>query len=126
MDKKLHKYSSLRKAVTCNKVGIYVSIANTNQSRMTGLSHTASLPDNEGMLFDFTQDQSISLWMPNMNYNLSVAFITAEGKIIDIQSMSKDNPTRLHSSPIPVRYALEVNEGFFNKNNIKTGDIISL
>ena len=78
----------------------------------------------DGLLFLIGGDKQ-SFWMKNCKFNISLAFMTENKIIVGIQNMFKDAPTRLHSSPIPIRYALEVSEGFFAQNGISVGDKIS-
>jgi len=126
MFKRFAKYSMGHKILRCNEVTIKVLVANTESARAKGLSGTSQIAPDEGMLFDFGAEQPISMWMKNCKFDMSIAFITKNGVIVDIQDMSKDTPTRLHHSPISVKYALEVNKGFFARHNIATGDKISI
>lgn len=115
------------KELRCNGVSIWAKVADTDKTRTEGLAGVASLPDHQGMLFDFHDEQSVSFWMKGVNaLDLSIAFITKTGVIVDIQDMNAAAPTILHSSPIPVRYALEVPQGYFTRHNIALGDKISL
>ena len=111
--------------IRCNNVTIKAMVADTDETRQRGLAGVADLPDDYGMLFDFGQEQPTTFWMKGCKQDLSVAFITKYGVIVDIQEMSLRNPTTLHYSPVPVRYALETNPGFFTRHNIAPGDKIS-
>lgn len=129
MLRKLSKYDLRSARVEIPQVKnciINVKVANTAMSRMQGLSGQQNLPEGEGLLLDFGQDESVSLWMPDMYFNLSAAFISSDGRIVGITNMSKDQPFQSHSSPAPVRYALEVPEGFFEKHGVKVGDTVSI
>lgn len=116
-----YKYGEIR----CKGIVIRVAIADTDESRQKGLAGVATMPDNYGMLFDFGEERSVAFWMKGCLQDLSIAFITKHGTIVDIQKMSTKNPTRLHSPLIPVRYALEVTPEFFTRHNIVPGDKIS-
>jgi uncharacterized membrane protein (UPF0127 family) len=85
------------------------------------MGRRAKLAENAGMLFVFGQEQRISVWMKNTYIFLSIAFVDAEGRIVDIQDMQPLD-TRLHVSAEPARYALEVNQGFFAERGIGVGD----
>jgi len=126
MLRKLSKYDLPNAKLICKDCEILVQIANTPRSREKGLSGVDFLSENEGMLFDFEIPQYISLWMPNMSFDLSVAFIDTFGTIVDLQDMFKDQPNIVHTSSVPAQYALEVNLGFFEKNNIRVGDTVFL
>ena len=83
-----------------------------------------SLPENEGMLFLFPQLEKQSFWMKNTLIPLSIAFLEDGGKILQIEDMKpKDESSTL--SKYPVRYALEVNQGWFQRNGIAVGDAFS-
>jgi len=125
MIKRFAKANPEFKTLQCNGVIIRAKIANTDVERAQGLSGVKDLSLNEGMLFDFVTEQPVSFWMRGTCMDLSIAFVTDNKVIVGIQDMSKDVPTLLHNSPIPVRYALEVPKGFFAQNNIAVGDKLS-
>lgn len=114
------------KELRCNGISIWAKVADTNETRIKGLAGVASLPEHQGMLFDFHEEQPVSFWMRGCAMDLSIAFITKNGVVVDIQNMNAKAPTILHNSPIPVRYALEVPQGYFARHNIAVGDKISL
>lgn len=129
MYKKLKKFalnSTSYRWLCCNGISIKARVADTDEARTQGLKGINNLPDDEGMLFDFHDEQWASFWMKGCLQSLSIAFITKNGIIADIQEMSINVPTQLYHSPIPVRYALEVNPGFFTRHQIAIGDKISL
>ena len=85
------------------------------------------LEDNSGMLFLFDREQVLNFWMKNTLIPLSIAYINKNCEIVDIQQMYPyKNPSDLthYPSKSPGKYALEVNLGWFQKNNIKVGDKI--
>jgi uncharacterized membrane protein (UPF0127 family) len=102
---------------------IQVELARTEQEQKQGLMHRKSLDDGKGMLFIFDRDQIMSFWMKNTLIPLSIAFIASDGRIIEIKDME---PLRLSAvnSERSVRYALEVNQGWFSRVGIGPGDII--
>jgi len=104
---------------------ITVEIADTSEKRMTGLMYRKSLKKNEGMLFIFSDEEIRSFWMKNTLIPLSIAFIKGDGIIVHIEDMEPQTETT-HSSKYPVKYALEVNKGWFKENNITVGDKILL
>lgn len=81
------------------------------------------LAENHGMIFKFPSRSNLSFWMRDTYIPLDIAFIADNGKILQIESMSPLS-TRPIRSTNPCRYALEVNKGWFDKNNINVGDII--
>ena len=79
------------------------------------------LAENAGMLFVFDREAPRSFWMRNTLIPLSIAYITADGRIVDIQDMQPLDETS-HPSAEPAQYALEVNQGFFEERGVKVGD----
>src|SRR5947207_2539033 len=106
-------------------VQMIVEIANDEPSRELGLMFRASMPENEGMLFDFVGDTTSTFWMVNTILPLSIAFITSDGTVLDIQDM-KPLDSNTISAPGPYRYALEANQGFFRAHDIILGNHANL
>lgn len=104
---------------------VTVEIAATDARRERGLMERTTMPETHGMLFVFPTDITTPFWMKDTPLPLSIAFIAADGRIVDIQDM-QPRSTDLHSSARPYRYALEVNQGFFARAGIKVGDRASL
>ena len=77
------------------------------------------------MLFVFDQAQTLSFWMKDTLIPLSIAYINAEGRIVDIQDMQPLDETS-HPSAEPALYALEVNQGFFAERGVTVGDMVEL
>ena len=99
---------------------ITVEVAHTNADRESGLMHRQSLPENHGMLFVFTEPERHSMWMMNTSIPLSVAFLDKDGVILNISDMMPRTVTA-HRSAGAAKYALEVNQGWFKKRNVKPG-----
>ena len=102
---------------------IEVEIADDAESRRTGLMHRKSMDENRGMLFVFDSDQKLSFWMKNTLIPLSIAYISSDGEILEIYDM-KPESLRPVESVNSVRYALEMNRGWFERNGIEAGDFI--
>ncbi len=112
-----------------NKAGeqfvMTVEIANTDEARGLGLMFRSSMDPDAGMLFDFGEDTNSSFWMANTILPLSIAFIEADGNIIDIQDMQPLDTTSIGPGA-PYRYALETNQGYFRAHNLAPGDKVTL
>jgi uncharacterized membrane protein (UPF0127 family) len=80
-----------------------------------------NIPDGTGMLFVFDRDQVLTFWMKNTLVPLSIAYISSDGRIIDILDMESQSLKPVVSSR-SVRYALEVPQGYFNRVGIREGD----
>ncbi len=106
-------------------INMTVEIADTDASRQLGLMFRSSMPPDAGMLFDFQQDTNSGFWMQNTILPLSIAFIKADGTIIDIRDMQPLDTTAIGPSE-SYRYALETNQGFFAAHNIAIGDHATL
>jgi uncharacterized membrane protein (UPF0127 family) len=112
--------------VTSLTAGIHVikaEVAATEANRQQGLMFREKMGQNEGMVFQFEQPAPICMWMKNTLIPLSVAFIDADGKIINIEDM-QPHSTESHCAKKPARYALEMNQGWFKQKNIKPGTAI--
>jgi uncharacterized membrane protein (UPF0127 family) len=100
---------------------IRAELANTEQTRMTGLMFRTSLPENGAMLFVYDHDGTYAMWMKNTYLPLSVAFIDRRGIILNIEDMTPQT-LDAHASIGPARYSLEMSQGWFAKRGIKQGD----
>ncbi len=98
-----------------------VELALDDQARSTGLMFRESLDEDRGMLFAYRSPQLQGFWMRNVPFDLSIAFIDDTGKILQIEHM-KAHDERQTRSKMKVRYALEVNRGWFRRNGIEVGD----
>lgn len=107
------------------EVVVNVEIADTIESRQLGLMFRSSMPPDAGMLFDFQGDTLSGFWMANTILPLSIAFIQADGTIIDTLDMQPLDTSGVDPSGM-YRYALEVNQGFFRAHNINPGDKMSV
>ncbi|MCQ2592512.1 MAG: DUF192 domain-containing protein [Treponema sp.] len=104
---------------------VKAEIAKTSETRAHGFMERKHIPDGTGMLFVFEHDQILSFWMKNTPHPLSIAYIDSNGTIRDIFDMKPFSLSSIEST-VSVRYALEVPQGWFAKNNITIGDKIIL
>lgn len=102
------------------KHALTAEVAHTDPDRMQGLMHRRMLPENRGMLFVFPNIAHHGMWMMNTYVPLSVAFIDDNGVIINIEDM-QPHTRDAHTAKQPVRYALEMNLGWFRKRGIGPG-----
>ena len=102
---------------------INTEVAATLEERDLGLMNRRSLPDNRGMLFVFPEARRHCMWMMHTRIPLSVAFIDDAGRIINIEDMQPDT-SDYHCAAKPVRYALEMERGWFKKRGIGAGSRI--
>ena len=112
--------------VTKSGVQVFsVEMATTEDEKTTGLMYRKELPDGQGMLFDFSQEQQVSMWMKNTYISLDMIFIRADGRILRIA----ENTTPESEAIIPagglVRGVLEVIAGTAKKYGIAAGDRVA-
>ncbi len=101
-----------------------VEYADTQNERALGLMYRRSLCDDCGMLFKFDQSKIGSIWMKNTFIPLDLAYINKSGEIINIFQLVPHDLTAIRSTE-PVLYALEMNKGWFDKNGLKPGDVVT-
>ena len=103
---------------------IVAQVALTDQQWQLGLMFRREMPQHEGMLFVSDQLAPRCFWMMNTLLPLTAAFIADDGVIVNMADM-KPQTTDSHCSARPVRYVLEMHQGWFAKRGIKPGAKIS-
>ncbi len=104
-------------------VGMYqidAQVAASPEQREIGLMFRKNMPQHEGMLFIFESPSRLCFWMKNTPLPLTAAFVADDGSIVNLEDM-KPLSTESHCSTKPVRYVLEMNQGWFAKKGIKPG-----
>jgi uncharacterized protein len=99
---------------------IRAQVAATVDQRATGLMHRREMAQHEGMLFVFEQPSVQCFWMKNTLLPLSIAFVADDGAVVNTDEM-KAQTLDSHCSDKPVRYVLEMNQGWFAKRGVKPG-----
>ena len=103
--------------------GIHViktELAIAPEQQATGMMFRREMGTNEGMLFVNDEPVQRCFWMRNTLLPLSIAFIADDGTIVNLADMDPQSE-RSHCSAKPVRYALEMNRGWFTKRGLKAG-----
>jgi hypothetical protein len=103
-----------------------VELATTPKARGCGLSNRVKLPENHGMLFIYPTLGPRTFWMKDTHIPLSIVFLDDSGQILRIQHMMPMQTDERYRSLQPVRYALEVNQGWFAEHGIGVGDIVEM
>jgi len=103
---------------------VWLELAVTAEQQSRGLMFRPSLPEDQGMLFKFNQRTNGAFWMRNTLIPLSIAYIEDDGTVLDIQDMQpqSDDP---HYPARPYWYALEVNQGWFDRNGVAPGNVFA-
>ena len=109
-----------RVELTAGMHRIDAQVAQSPQERQIGLMHRKEMPPHEGMLFIFEQPATQCFWMKNTLLPLTAAFVADDGTIVNLADM-KPQALDSHCSTQPVRYVLEMNQGWFAKRAIKAG-----
>jgi uncharacterized membrane protein (UPF0127 family) len=102
-------------------VSLKAEVAEDEQSRATGLMFRDSLSEERGMLFIFDQPHQVSFWMKNTKIPLSIAFLENDQVISEEKSMRPYDETLIQSRSDKIRYAIEVNAGWFDRHQVKPG-----
>jgi uncharacterized membrane protein (UPF0127 family) len=109
--------------LSINDTTIHAEIAVTQAEREHGLMGRSDLCADCGMLFVFDTPARYAFWMKNTPTPLSIAFIDAGGRIINLDEMEAETETP-HYAQGDALYALEMQAGWFTKHEVKTGDQI--
>ena len=108
-------------ALTAGMHVIQAELASTPTQQMVGMMHRHTMGANEGMLFVYDEPAAHCFWMRNTLLPLTIAFIGDDGRIVHLADM-KPLDESSHCTPVPVRFALEMNQGWFAKRGMKKGD----
>ena len=123
----VQKISATKKEIYIKNIMLAVDIADEPHEQTQGLSDREYMAENEGMIFIFQQSFIPAFWMKDMGFGLDIIWIDSENTIIDIEKnvLPETFPTTF-SPPSPVKYVLEVNSGWSDKNKISSGDKLKL
>jgi uncharacterized protein len=112
--------------VTKSGVQVFsVEMATTDQEKETGLMYRKELADGKGMLFDFSPEQQVSMWMKNTFISLDMIFIRADGRILRIAENTEPQSTKIIPSGGLAKGVLEVIAGTARKYGIAPGDRVA-
>lgn len=104
--------------------GMYVidaQVALTPEQREIGLMMRKEMPVHEGMIFVFDEAHTQCFWMKNTLLPLTAAFVADDGSIVNLADMQPQSEAS-HCSQKPVRYVLEMNQGWFAQKHLKAGN----
>jgi hypothetical protein len=114
-----------KEKISLNGKIITVEIAKSGAQHERGLMYRKSLPENEGMLFIFAEEDTRYFWMKNTYIDLSIGYFDKEKVLVDVQEMKATSALEVrppsYPSAKPAMYALEMKKGWFSKNKIKIG-----
>ena len=116
------------KTVKISGVTVKAEVADTSLKRIEGLMSKKYMPDNQGMLFIFNEENYHAIWMMNMSFSIDILWINKDLEIVDI--VEDAQPCKFNC-PIYLPdkkafYVLEVKSGFASQNKLQAGDSISI
>lgn len=103
---------------------IEAEVAVTQENRMLGLMHRKTMAPQKGMLFVFDGLGKHCMWMRNTLLPLAVAFVDDQAHIVNVEEMVPQTDDN-HCAAKPVRYALEMNAGWFHTRGFGAGSSIA-
>lgn len=113
------------KTIVINGLELHVAYAESAEELKTGLKQVTNLQPYDGMLFDFGTRQKVTMTPEGCLIPLDVAFIAGDGRIMEIKRLDPAEGAPKDASA-KILYALEVPAGFFDKHQIRAGDIVSI
>ena len=119
------KTSPLKK-ILVGKTPLWVEVAETLEKQERGLMFRRSMPENEGMLFVYKEPIEMSFWMRNTFIPLDIAFIGADGVILNIHQARPLDESVLYRSAGSAKYVIETNQGWFARHGLGPGDKVTL
>jgi len=109
-----------RTTITAGLHRIDAQVASSPGQRQTGLMFRRTMPQHEGMLFVFEAPEVQCFWMKNTLIPLTAAFVASDGTIVNLADMQPLDETS-HCSAKPVRFVLEMNQGWFAARHLRAG-----
>lgn len=116
----------VRFAVRQGKVETRLRLAVTDLEKSRGLMGTAKLPENEGMAFLYESDTQMRFWMKDTPLDLDIAFVSAEGVILEVKTMRAGDTETTQSSSDKVRFTVEMAAGWYARAGLQVGDRVDL
>ena len=107
-----------------NVFEVVALVAASPEQRQRGLQEVEDLPDGTGMLFLFNRDRTSGFWMKDTVVPLEIAFVAADGRIVEILSMEpcEEEPCEIYAPEESYRAALEVPDGWLTERGVRAGD----
>jgi len=113
--------ADMRFDIKLGRKTIHVRLACAEKERQQGLMNVKSMPENEGMIFLGRKAEQQGFWMKNTLIPLDIGYFTGDGILREIHPMYPRNTDPVRSRRNDIRYALEMNQGWFRKNGLVPG-----
>jgi uncharacterized membrane protein (UPF0127 family) len=125
-DSKLSEVNFPRGTIKIDSKILDVQIAETDAQKIRGLMFQNELPDDQGMIFVFSQEQVVPIWMLNMQFPLDIIWFDADGNVVHLEKNIPPCKSALETATCTVqnadgkkaKYVLEVNAGFVDKFHV--------
>jgi hypothetical protein len=101
---------------------ITAEVADQPQTQAIGMMGRRMMALNDGMLFVDSEPRTRKcFWMSNTLIPLSIAFVADDGTVQQVNDMQPQTTTEHCYQGKPIRYALEMNQGWFKQRGIGPG-----
>lgn len=104
---------------------VIAEVAVTREQVGTGMMFRKSMPQNEAMLFVFARPHRASFYMRNTTVPLTAAYLDSEGTILELHDLQPLNEASVEAANDSIQFVLEMNQGWFKRNNIGPGTVIT-
>ncbi len=122
-----HPSAQTRFPITFNNGKIiHARLALTEIERMRGLMGCRKLDEDEGMFFIYHTSEQRAFWMKNVPIDLDIGYFDATGKLLEVYTMRANSTTSTYSKSDDIRFCLEMNRSWFEKNNMLPQNNISV
>ncbi len=111
--------------IRVGRASLVVEIADADAERRKGMMFRERLADDEAMLFVFGREANLQFWMKNTPVDLDLAYIAADGTITQVERMKAHVLDPVYSRE-PVRFALEVPAGWFDRHGMGVGTNVAI
>lgn len=100
---------------------VHAQLALTDDERARGLMHRKALAPDHGMLFVFPDARQRGFWMRNTSIPLDIGYFDDDGRLLEVHRMYPYDETSVPSRSHRIQFALEMNQGWFQANDIRPG-----
>jgi uncharacterized membrane protein (UPF0127 family) len=116
----------LTQDMTINDTQFTAEIAAKPEDIQRGMHGRAELPENHGLCFMLPVPTRVSVSSANLNFNLDAGFFDDDAKLVEIVKIDRNTHSEVHSEADNVQFMLEIEENWFENNNIKLGDSLNM
>ena len=119
-------YFTINVAAAPVRMQLAVEQPDNMNEMMRGLMGRRDLAEDQGMIFVYRNAQPVSFWMRNTPTALDIGFFTKDGALSEVRQMFPFDETSVSSARNDIQYALEMNQGWFARHNLKSGAPLDL